>query len=150
MYVYWGFRARQHLRSLAPLMNDKSWWKLWPNIRGSWGPKASWRLSHRWGIPPKKKNLTQEICPVRDRSRTRCVTGAHATARPTAVDPSGRNSPQGLNISSIRDFSPVWRSENPNHHSSHIYLFIYCLFICVRRKKLLDWMIALSTLNQNQ
>ena len=62
MYI-WGFRARQHLRSLMPIMNDDGWqWR--PNdIRGPWGPKASWHLSNRWGKTPK--NLTQEICPKR-------------------------------------------------------------------------------------
>ena len=37
MYI-WGFRARQHLKLLAPVMND--WWWWWPNdIRGPWGLK---------------------------------------------------------------------------------------------------------------
>ena len=50
MYI-WGFRACQHLRSLAPVMSDE-WW---PNdIRGPWGPKASWHLSYWWGKPRKK------------------------------------------------------------------------------------------------
>ena len=44
-------------------MNDG--WLWWPNdIRGPWGPKASWHLSYRWGNTPKK-NLTQESCPDR-------------------------------------------------------------------------------------
>ena len=35
----WDFRARQHLRSLAPVMNDYGWLR-WPNdIRGPWGLK---------------------------------------------------------------------------------------------------------------
>ena len=33
-----------------------------------------------------EKILTQETCPDRDRTRARCVTGAHTTACPTAVD----------------------------------------------------------------
>ena len=66
MYI-WGFRARQHLRSLAPVMNDDGWlW--WPNdIWGPWRPKASWHLSYRWGKTPKKphpENLSRpEIEP---------------------------------------------------------------------------------------
>ena len=47
------FRERQHLRSLAPVMNEYGWW--WPNdIRGPWGPKASRHLSYRWGKTSKK------------------------------------------------------------------------------------------------
>ena len=33
-----------------------------------------------------RKNLTQETCPDGDRTRSRCVTSAHATACSTAVD----------------------------------------------------------------
>ena len=55
VYLFiWGFGARQHLRSLAPVMNEYGW-QWWPNdIRGSWGPKASRHLSYRWGKTPKK------------------------------------------------------------------------------------------------
>ena len=38
-----------------------------------------------------RKNLTQETCPDRDRTRARCVTGAHATACSTAVDNNNNN-----------------------------------------------------------
>ena len=42
---------------------NMEWWLWRPNeIRGSWGPKASWHLSYRWGKAPEK-NLTQETCP---------------------------------------------------------------------------------------
>ena len=55
MYI-WGFRAGQHFRSLAPLMNDYGW-KWWSNdIRGPWGPKTSWHMSYRWGKTPKKRH----------------------------------------------------------------------------------------------
>ena len=48
----WGFRARQDLWSLAPVMSDDWWW--WPNdIRGPWRPKASRHLSYRCGKNPK-------------------------------------------------------------------------------------------------
>ena len=64
MYKYiWGFRARQHLRSLGPVMSDYGrWW--WPNdIRGPWGLK----LPHICLTDEEKprKNLTQETCPDR-------------------------------------------------------------------------------------
>ena len=39
------------------------------------------------GEEKPRKNLTQETCPNRDRTRACCVTGAHAAAWPTAVDP---------------------------------------------------------------
>ena len=57
--IIWGFRARQHLRSWEPewmIMMAK-----WNS--GTMGRKASWHLSYRWGITPKK--LTQETCPDR-------------------------------------------------------------------------------------
>ena len=43
--------------------NMKGW--LWrPNdIRGTYGPKASWHLSYRWGNP--RKNIIQKTCPDR-------------------------------------------------------------------------------------
>ena len=52
--IFWSFRARQHLTSLAPVMN-KYGWLWWPDdIREPCGPKAPWHLSYRWGKPPKK------------------------------------------------------------------------------------------------
>ena len=41
---------------------------------------------HLTGEEKPRKNLTQETCPDRDRTRARCVTGAHATTCSTAVD----------------------------------------------------------------
>ena len=38
------------------------------------------------GEEKPRKNLTQETCQTGDRTRASCVTGAHATACPTAVD----------------------------------------------------------------
>ena len=38
------------------------------------------------GEEKPRKNLIQETCPDRDRTRTRCVTSAHATTCSTAVD----------------------------------------------------------------
>ena len=38
------------------------------------------------GEEKPRKNLTQETTPTGDGTRVRCVTGAHATAWPTAVD----------------------------------------------------------------
>ena len=54
-------------------------------MMGKWysgfgGPKASWYLSYRWGKTPKK-NLPRKLVPIGDRTRARCVTGAHAIFR---------------------------------------------------------------------
>ena len=81
----WGFTVRQHLRSLAPVMNGY-WWLWWPNdIGGSCGPKASWHLSQV--RKTRKKNLTQETCPDQGSNlgplRDRC---ACYSACSTAVD----------------------------------------------------------------
>ena len=38
------------------------------------------------GEEKPRKNRTQETCPDRDRTRARCVTDAHATTCPTAVE----------------------------------------------------------------
>ena len=56
MYVYLGLRARQHLRSLAPVM--KWWWMIFGDLVGPKLPDI--RLT---GKTPK--NLTQETCPDR-------------------------------------------------------------------------------------
>ena len=54
VFVFLGLRARQHLRSLAPVM--KLWWMImmakW--YSGILGPKVSRHLSYRWGKTPKK------------------------------------------------------------------------------------------------
>ena len=68
-------------------MNDEWWWEWWPNdIRGPWGARASRHLSYRWGKTPNKTS-PRKLVPTGDRTRTRCLTGAHAAATPTAVDP---------------------------------------------------------------
>ena len=58
--------------------------RLWrPNdIRGRYGPKLTWYLSYRWR--KSRQNLIQEICPDRNRTRARIVTGEHATDCSTA------------------------------------------------------------------
>ena len=40
----------------------------------------------RGEVKPRKKNPPRKLVPTGDRTRTRCVTGAHATACSTAVD----------------------------------------------------------------
>ena len=38
------------------------------------------------GEEKPRKNVTRKLDPTGDRTRARCVTGAHATVWPTAVD----------------------------------------------------------------
>ena len=57
---------------------------------------SDWNFREPWGLKlpdncltredKLRKNLTQETCPDRDRTRIRCATGAYATACSTAVD----------------------------------------------------------------
>ena len=70
MYI-WDFRARQRLRSLAPVMNDYGWlW--WPNdIRGPWGLKLPDICLT--GEEKPRKNSLRKLVPTRDRTRARCV-----------------------------------------------------------------------------
>ena len=84
MYI-WGFRTRQHLRSLAPVMNDYGWlW--WPDdIRGPWGLKIPDICLT--GEGKHRKNSPKKLVPTGDRTRVRYVTGANATTCPTEVDP---------------------------------------------------------------
>ena len=85
MYMYiWGFRARHHLRSIASVINDYGWlW--WPNyIRGPCGLKLPDICLT--GEEKPRKTSPRKLVPTGDRNRARCVTGAHATAWPKAVD----------------------------------------------------------------
>ena len=81
MYI-WGVRARQHLRSLAPVMNyyGCQWW---PNdIRGPWDLKLPDICLA--GEEKPRKNLSQETCPDREsnpgplRDRRACYHLTHA------------------------------------------------------------------------
>ena len=64
LIVCFGFRARQHLRSLAPVMNDNGW-QWWPNdIQGPWSLKLPDICLT--GEEKPRKNLIQETCPDRE------------------------------------------------------------------------------------
>ena len=68
------------------------------------------KLPDIW-LTGEEKKLTQETCPDGDRTRARCVTGAHATACSTAVD--------YVNIIII--IIPTWKQKTiSNHFSNYI------------------------------
>ena len=79
MYI-WGFKACQHLRSLAPVMNDNDGQMIFGDLGTQ---KFHICLT---GGEKTRKYLTQETCPDRGSNRARCVTGAHATTCSTSVD----------------------------------------------------------------
>ena len=67
----WGFTARQHLRSLEPVMNDYRW-EWWPNgIRGPWGLKLPDICLAGEEKPPKTS--PRKPVPIGDRTRDRRV-----------------------------------------------------------------------------
>ena len=76
----WGFRARQHLRSLAPVINDDGQ-MIFGELRGLKLPDICLT-----GEEKPRKNLTQETCDDRGLYpgllRDRCA----CSAWPTAVD----------------------------------------------------------------
>ena len=76
----------------APIHSNKANMKGWlwrpDDIRGPCGPDASWHLSDRWG-KNLEKTSTRKLLPIWDRTRARCVTGAHATVCSTMVDRNG-------------------------------------------------------------
>ena len=76
------YTIRTHIHSNKA--NMKGW--LWrPNdSRGPCGPKASWLFFLQVRKNPEKAS-PRYLIPTMDRTRDRCVTGAHATACSTAV-----------------------------------------------------------------
>ena len=86
MYVYLGLRARQQLRSLAPVMK---WW--WMIMMAKWYSGTLWAWSFLTFIlqvrkTPEKTSPRKPV-PPGDRTRARCVISSHATTCSTAVDP---------------------------------------------------------------
>ena len=89
------FRARQHLRSLAPIMNEYGWF-WWPNhIREPWGLKLPGICLT--GEEKPRKNLTQETCPERGsnpgplRDRRACYNLSHSGGQETLMSFDSRN-----------------------------------------------------------
>ena len=80
-------RARQHLRSLAPVMidDDNDGQMIFGDLGGLKLPDICLT-----GEEKPRKSLTQETCPDRGSNPARCVTVAHVTACSTAVDGSMR------------------------------------------------------------
>ena len=82
MYVYLGLRARQNLRSLAPvMMDDYDGQMIFGDLVGLKFPDI--RLT---GEENQEKTSPRKLVPTGDRTRARCVTSAHATTCSTAVD----------------------------------------------------------------
>ena len=65
-----GFRARQHLRSLAPVMNDYDGQMIFEDLVGLKLPD----------ICLTREQKPRKLIPTGDLTRARCVTGAHSTA----------------------------------------------------------------------
>ena len=84
MYVYLRFfRAPQHLRSLVPLMNDddNDGQMIFGDLGGLNFPDICLA-----GEEKPRKTSPRKLVLTKDRTRARCVTGAHATTWPTVVD----------------------------------------------------------------
>ena len=102
-------RDSKNMNTLIHSNKVNTKWLWLPNdIRGSCEPKISWHLSYRWGKIPKITSPRKPV-PTGDRTRDRCLTGAHTTACSTAVD-----SLNGLmvKILSFHHKSPVFVSRS--------------------------------------
>ena len=83
IYIYIrGFRACQHLRSLAPIMNDYDGQMIFGDLGGLKFPDICLTSEEK----PRKKTSPRKLVLTGDRTRARCMTGVHATTWPTAVD----------------------------------------------------------------
>ena len=83
MYI-WGFRARQHLRPLEPVMNDNNDGQMiFGNLGGLKLP--TFVLQVRKNL---EKTSPRKLVPTGDQTWVRCVTGAYATAWPTELNNS--------------------------------------------------------------
>ena len=84
--LYEVFWARQHLRSLAPVMNE---W-LMMIMMAKWYSGTLGAQSFLTFVLQVRKNpektSPRKLVPTGDRTRVRCVTGAHASSWPTAMD----------------------------------------------------------------
>ena len=137
-----GFRARQHLRSLAPVMND-GWMMMAKWYSGTLGPKASWHLSYRWGKTPKKTSPRKPV-PTGDRTRARCVTSAHATTCSTAVDVTDESFTVHITHSSMNFccIAPLC-IKKPNY-SVHFTFMVLCMFTFSLRAH--NWQVRCDTI----
>ena len=82
MYIR-GFRACQHLRSLAPVMNeyDNDGQMIFEDIGGLKLPDICLADEEK-----PRKTSPRKLVPTGDRTRARYVTSARATSCSTAVD----------------------------------------------------------------
>ena len=80
MYIS-GFRTCQHLRSLAPVMNDDDGQMIFGDLVGLKLPDICLT-----GEEKPRKTSPRKLVLTGDRTRARCMTSAHATTCSTAVD----------------------------------------------------------------
>ena len=76
------FKVHQHLRSLAPVMNDDDGQMIFGDLGGLKLPDIVLQVRKN----PVKTSLRKPV-PTGDRTRARCLTGVHAASWPTALDP---------------------------------------------------------------
>ena len=95
MYI-WGFRARQHLRSLAPVIDDNDGQMIFGDLVGLKLPD-----NYLTGEEKPQKTSPRKFVTTGDRTRARCVTGAHVIACSTAVDRRGRNHMDSYQVSTV-------------------------------------------------
>ena len=85
LFVFKVFRARQHLRSLVPVMNDidddNDGKMIFGDLEGLTLPDIRLREEEK-----PRKNSPRKLVTTGDRTRARCETGAYATTWPIAVD----------------------------------------------------------------
>ena len=80
MYI-WGFRTRQHLRSVAPIMSDYDDQMIFGEVGGLMLPNICLTGEEK----PWKTSL-RKLVPTGDWTRACYMTDAHATAWSTVVD----------------------------------------------------------------
>ena len=116
MYI-WDFRARQDLRSLAPVRNEY-WWLWWPNdIQGPWRTKAPWHMSYRWGKTAEKTS-PRKLVPTGDRTRAYVISQTYKGRFYAAVN---NVTPQMLHNTwvAVECQLDIYRATNGSHVEVH-------------------------------
>ena len=123
MYI-WGLRARQHLRSLAPVMNDYDGQMIFGDLVGLKRPHICLTCEEK-----PRKNLTQDIClrkcvfsrkwgPLVEATQTRTQQGIHSKTRDSDWNPwcSGIElGPPGCHVQSAKWIAGKHKEPSPSH-----------------------------------